>query len=759
MGIYKKVPYQVGAASGVYAPNRLKDKVIPIRHNVPGNIIIVHGVNDVGTAYAAVESGLCEGLTTRLCGDLNSARYRLPTEADKNRLEADPDAVFYKREITDDTHSPVIPFYWGFRELSDSVLTNTKLSRGQFLDRHGNRLDKDYSKGGGPFANATSSLPDMWNKGKWGVFRVLDWAQKDATHPVLNNPGRMYMILAARRLAALICMIRDYDEDETVSIVAHSQGCLISLLAQAFLLDPQMKAVQANARPADTLILNNPPYSLIEDIPPGVSVVDGYSDDDQMMRGRYDSIDGIQTLHARLTTLARITKGIWSRKHAQPPLPELSDPAKHCGAVGKKWNSEEDRDNRGKVYLYFGPEDMTVALANVQGIGWQGVPMYQRGTRNSPDTTLGVGHTNATKILRKPLEELGEGFRQRVFTRKRRPDPQTGAFVQVGAANSPYYFMLRQKGEDDQSHTEVSDSYLSKKAVRGHLASTSDVPAGADVDEKISHGVRLINGEKLKQPVLASLLEGSLTDAKGRAGASEAVDQIDAPTAITSEYGVNEIWVCIAYPYPLPDAKAKELQIVDSPNRKFHDGRVGVLAGPKKGKVQAMLNDEKSRGECCELLEAYVCLDNGFTPLPIKPVKVLIKRTETPDEARLRWQHTTVPRSFHGAIFGGKENHRNVTAYDVAIGGGKASSDPNFYDYLCAVADWRVQKKASMKRPGVLQWREFKQKYADYLSSESGWRFDLIDGNAEYYSSGVLPVGLPVLPEGLPTDVLSELKR
>ena len=56
------------------------------------------------------------------------------------------------------------------------------------------------------------------------------------------------------------------------------------------------------------------------------------------------------------------------------------------------------------------------------------------------------------------------------------------------------------------------------------------------------------------------------------------------------------------------------------------------------------------------------------------------------------------PKSFHGAIIGNAENHRHVTAYDVAIGGGKASSDPRFYEYLCAVADWRLQKdiKASL---------------------------------------------------------------
>ena len=44
----------------------------------------------------------------------------------------------------------------------------------------------------------------------------------------------------------------------------------------------------------------------------------------------------------------------------------------------------EDRDNRGKVYLYFCPEDTTVALENVQGIGWQGVPDVQQGRRRTP---------------------------------------------------------------------------------------------------------------------------------------------------------------------------------------------------------------------------------------------------------------------------------------------------------------------------------------------------------------------------------------
>ncbi|MFA9216183.1 MAG: hypothetical protein ACEQSK_03665, partial [Sphingomonadaceae bacterium] len=147
---YPKKPYEVGASASVTMTNRSKDKVLPVRHNTPGNIILVHGVNDTGTGYAAVERGLCEGLSVRLNGDLRPGSYRLPTEEDLKHVVADPDAIFYKRTITTETLSPVIPFYWGYREVSDRVQLNAKLSRGQALDRYGNRLDADFSKGGGP---------------------------------------------------------------------------------------------------------------------------------------------------------------------------------------------------------------------------------------------------------------------------------------------------------------------------------------------------------------------------------------------------------------------------------------------------------------------------------------------------------------------------------------------------------------------------------------------------------------------------------
>lgn len=727
--------------------NRSKDKILPVRHNTPGNIIVIHGVNDTGTSYAAVERGLCEGLSTRLSGDLKPASYVLPTSADIGKLVDDPDDTYYKRTIDSDTLSPVIPFYWGYRETSDQVRLNDKLSRGQALDRHGNRLDKDFSKGGGPFANATSTLPDMWNKGKWGVFRSLDLAQHDATHPVLNNPGRMYMILAARRLAALICMIRDYDEDETVSIVAHSQGCLISLLAQAFLLDPKMRQEQPNARPADTLILTHPPYSLIADIPKSVSIVDGYSDEDAAMKGRYKLIEGAQTVNARLQTLSNIVRGVWSCRHAAPPLEELADASKHCGAVGKKWRAQEDRDNRGKVYLYFCPEDMTVALANVQGIGWQGVPDVQRGpaAKSSRDTQY------------RPLAALGDGFRQRVFTAKKRPDPKTGKPVMVGPAESPFLFVLRHPNEADQTHTEVSDSWTSEHVIRGHLPPSKRPELSAHPDEDRLQGIRNITGESLKTPVEASLFEGALADSKGRPGASERVDPIDAAIAVTSNYGLINVWDVVKYPVA-QEALQDELPVT-SPFPSVYDGLV-VAAQEMRAEIQSHLNKNKQPGGCCEVFEVYACSSFGLTSFTVtSPPKVLIKRTETPDEARLRWQKQVVPRSFHGAIIGGQANHRNVTAYDVAIGGGKASSDPFFYKYLCDVADWRLQLSNKRIRRGVTQWEKFEKDNSCYLAVEPGWRKKLINGNRDYYSTGELPEGLPVLPDGLPSSVLCELKN
>lgn len=767
-GLYKKLPFSRGTGEGVTLPKKGNKKNVGVRHNLPGSIIIVHGVNDIGVSYDAVESGLCEGLAERLCGDLTPANYRMPQRADRDKLEEDPDAVFYKRQVTNETHSPVIPFYWGFREESAHIRHWKKTSHGQATDRYGNRLDRDFSKEGGPFANATSSLAEMWNRGKGNAMGAIDKAARDATHPILKNPGRLYMILAARRLAALISMIRDYDENETVSIVAHSQGCLLSLLAQAFLLDPKMQKDQPGARPADTLILCNPPYSLVDELPLTAALADGYAGADSLMmagnKDRYQFITGGQTLHARLTTLANIVKGVQAKKHQTPALAELTDTKKHFGTVGPKWTAAGDRDNRGKVYLYFSPEDMTVAFAGVAGIGWQGVPEFLRGhrleaplprSRGSAEHAA-PGRVNATpvrrKTIREPLSELGSGFFQRIFTLKRRPDARNGQSVMVGQA--PHDFALRVPGEDDHAHTAASDSLTSNYFLREKLPGPGDAPDDASPEERARFGLRRITGEALPKPIIASMGEGAFPDAKGRYGASENVDQIDAAVSITSDYGINAgHWECIADQGGIA-AALRGYQPVPSPRPALHPDRVAKCSEYRDALTQA-LNSGKKAEDKCQVSNAYVCLRYDR---PVSPPTLLIERTETPNEARLRWQKTVVPRSFHSAVYGGRKNHSHVTAYDVAIGGGKAPTDPLFYRYLCAVADWRLKEPrfGDPLRPGILTWEEFQTLYAAYWADERPWRKALIEGTKEYYSTGQLPADLPLPPEGLPPALVVE---
>ena len=280
---------------------------------LPSTTVLVHGVNDVGVGYGEVERGLCAGLAQRLCqaaGSFVPGAYRLPGDQadDATRVLDDPDAVFFKRSTGERTHSPVIPFYWGYREQSKPAKTKA----GQNLDRYGNRLDKDLSKGGGPFSNATTTLPDLWNSGHGSVP-----GSGDPIRPTVQCPGRLYMVLAAMRLAALVSMIKDWNPKEVVNLVAHSQGTLLSLLAQALLLD-------AGRAPADTLILAHSPYGLEDELTDF-----GFGGgEDAAMAQRYGAIQSRQTLHARLQTLVNLVTHARSRRARTPGL-------QHTWATGK----------------------------------------------------------------------------------------------------------------------------------------------------------------------------------------------------------------------------------------------------------------------------------------------------------------------------------------------------------------------------------------------------------------------------------------
>ena len=746
MGSYPKVPYVVGEEVAILHCERSVCKKVKIRRNLPGNIIVIHGVNDVGVSYKAVEHGLCEGLTQRLGRPFTPATYRMPVAADKDKLEDDPDAVFFKRTIAKETNSPVIPFYWGYREVKDKI----DIINGQFVDRHGNRLDKDLSKEGGPFGNATSNLPDMWRP---GIYAPVD-PMGDALRPLRTAPGRMYMVLAAQRLAALISMIRDYAADDTVSIVAHSQGCLLSLLAQAMLMEKGLA-------PADNLILTHPPYSLVDSLPwlmRGAAWFDG--GEDTAMKPYYHLLGGAQTLGARLKTLANIVAGVakGSGQACTPPFADLKKD-EHCGMVGSQWQSAEDRDNRRKLYLYFCPEDMTVALDNIQGIGWDGVPDHATGselveeeeTSSVDGNSVSTGHTRIVERqqVRNALTELGGRFYQRVFSNKSRLDAATGkTTVSLVGKPPPFDFPLRLTTESEQSHVEVS--------LRTHRAQHKAV--AWPVNTRLSkieqrNGIRTITGEALKQAVAADLRGMSQIDPanipatsmmRGRPvldqGPVEAVDQCDAPVALTSGSGLNT--TTEARPDPAGYRRCPE--------------RDEAIRGAELAAMTIAYNKEMKLDGKGPLDQRKVVAATRY-----KEGNVLATIEESPNEARLRWQREVSAKSFHSSIIGSAKNHSQVTAYDVAIGSGKASSDPQFYAYLCAVADWRVKdlKNQDKARKGIRIKEKFVLEFAPYLSVEPAWRSAVINGSIDYYNTGILPAGLPLLSGPLWKIVVSQTKN
>ena len=143
--------------------------------------------------------------------------------------------------------------------------------------------------------------------------------------------------------------------------------------------------------------------------------------------------------------------------------------------------------------------------------------------------------------------------------------------------------------------------------------------------------------------------------------------------------------------------------LIDSPAPKVYENQVRESAY-KGAAVKARFNQGKEpAGQTADVEKIYTCYTRpGFLRSASPNGQVLIKRKETPTEVRRRFQsaqssaHLSA-RSFHSAIWASAANHQNVTAYDLAIGSGGAVDDPEFRNYLCAVADWRVAQVATEK--------------------------------------------------------------
>lgn len=717
--------------------------------------ILIHGVNDLAGVYADIEEGLCAGLNDRLdhltnakgqvnAAALNPATYTLPPA--KGADTSHPDAIYYRRRASQGKHggvarSVVIPFYWGYRE--EENLINKTAPHGEWLDHYGNRLDKAGTKEGGMFANATTTLPDMWGEGfsaRLAGAVPMNPLFGTPDHPLLKAPGRKYMLLAAQRLAMLVKMIRSYkskdSEDtgtnDTINVVAHSQGTMITLLANALLKDD-------GQRPIDSFVMMNSPYSLVE----------SFFEYGQLFNHQ-------QTTEARLKTLAGIVQFIGEKPNASPALTALADHTQPGCIGGLRWTgaackttldgrelSFTERDNRGRTYLYFSPQDQTVGMSNVQGIGWQGigdtVSFHFDDPRHAVTPALFakrlINPISADDHFKKTLpalSALGHAFSQRVFTLRLR----NGKPEEVGKAPT-YTYVLKYAsnmglGETTWEGTELSHArkYIAGNAdLKGGQAVTIAAPAlpvtfaadfsahGARIDSKASQGIA---------PVRA------------------AADPIDAAISVTNK-GENIIATRdLYYGYGAFTVNDSIQRWAEEQAADLND----LTRNP-------WTNNNQNNDWAADWHRAQV------TPSSSGYFRVVYY--ESPNEAKRRIMEAPLEDrgaySFHSAIPMNPMHSRRAVAYDVAIGQAKSIDDEAYYAYLCRVADWRLSWGATYGGINTAGDTETDLPASDVLAfydaekNKSQVNRQLIDDTVKYRQTGKHPTQMNI---NMPKLVVSQ---
>ncbi|MFP3757363.1 T6SS effector phospholipase Tle3 domain-containing protein [Cupriavidus sp. SIMBA_020] len=369
------VPMQLDAHGQPYWESYLTPESFEVRAeaqippHLPGVIIFVHGVNSEGEWYDAAEAALCEGLNQRLNReDIEPNEYRSP-QADGKQLP---------RELTKLGNSPVVRFFWGYRpedgKESAHRIPLRNIGGFDFWAPECIRSGGPWFWGGGPFQNGTNNLQQLWSNSGFRrhVFGVDMQALNTETERQLQDaPPRTYYAHAAHRLARLIDRIRRHSPDDTVTVCSHSQGTMIAMAATAL----------CETRAPDALMVMNSPFALDDKIT------------DALTCGSERP-----TERARINTFRNIANRIRQDKRA---LTDAQIMRLQVGATEDMnfWRPDlanhfgvPERDNHGRLYVYFSPHDRVMGCTALQSIGWQG-----------------VSHAL--------LEELGDTVKQRMLAR------------------------------------------------------------------------------------------------------------------------------------------------------------------------------------------------------------------------------------------------------------------------------------------------------------------------------------------------------
>ncbi|MEX3979747.1 hypothetical protein AB4Y45_12320 [Paraburkholderia sp. EG287A] len=324
--------------------------------HMPGIIIFVHGVNSEGEWYDAAEEGLCEGLNVRL-GRTEDTKLKANAY-----ISIDPrtgKAIPRQFDPAENGNSPVIRFYWGYRsDYAELHRWKVPLRNLEGDNNWAPACFKDTGPwfwGGGAFQNGTNNLQQLWSDKGFSRYIYgfdMEHLNTEVDRQLQDAPPRIYYSRATQRLAKLIDKIRAKNPRDTITLMSHSQGTMIAMAA----------TLLCKERAPDAVFVMNSPFALDDKIT------------DVMTCGGERP-----TAEARANTFKAVANRIKQDKHVYT---EAAMQQLHVGASQDMnfWRPDlklnygvPERDNHGRMYVYFTPHDRVMGATPMQSIGWQGM--------------------------------------------------------------------------------------------------------------------------------------------------------------------------------------------------------------------------------------------------------------------------------------------------------------------------------------------------------------------------------------------------
>ena len=368
---YESTPLTLELGCAIDGPEHEGKPVARQRNPLPCLVIFVHGVNSEGEWYSDAEQHICAGLNDRL-GRWGTAVELQPSVRDKDpsynysidhpMKRTRPHFEGGQTAANSDylvTRSPVIRFYWGFKSRKGDY---GRPSAHDYQDTHHPELraypvalDEDDSWGGGPFQNGTSGLWHMYRKDK-GFTQDFQRLNPVTDRYLTESPPRTYYVHAARRLANLVATVRRNSPHETINIVSHSQGTMVSMLATLMLKEQGVRGPEA-------LFVCNSPFSLNE---PG-----------GLLECLQFGNDYVVTQAARFATLKAVADAVKEAGEHADAFSEANQQAQCLCTPARA--PLLDREAFGKFYIYANPHDRVMGASLLRSIGWRALTQAEHG--------------------------------------------------------------------------------------------------------------------------------------------------------------------------------------------------------------------------------------------------------------------------------------------------------------------------------------------------------------------------------------------